>query len=442
MSPLGLSGLASGLDTEAIITQLMGVERQPRTRMVLQDTQAQARQTQLKELATKLGTVRDAAAALRSTTTWADVQKVSSSDTAQIAVTAKGTVAPGSRLIEVSQVAVAAQHAFEYTPSTAVQSISIGSTFALTVDPSSTVATVAAAINARNDAPVTAVVAGGKLVLTNRASGEPPLVPDDVAVGTGLLTELPAYARAGANAEYTIDGSPRSSASNVITDAVLGLELTLKSTTAASAPVSVSVGDPGTDIDGVKAKVQAFVSAYNTTVDYIRAKVSEQPVKNPTTTTDAAKGLFRGDTMLNGVLTSMRSQIGDLSDLGISTGTPSGATRFSADAVAGHLEINDAKLTAAVAGDRAVLRTRLEGLSDRITAVVTPVAGAQVTARLSSEDAVRKRLADAMSATDVRLADKEKHLRAQFSAMESALGAAQAAQAQMSAQLGSLSSRG
>jgi flagellar capping protein FliD len=142
--------------------------------------------------------------------------------------------------------------------------------------------------------------------------------------------------------------------------------------------------------------------------------------------------------MLNGVLASMRSQIGDLSSLGISTGAPSGTAKFSADAVAGHLAIDDTKLSAALAGDRAALRTKLEGLGDRITAVVTPIAGAQVTARLSSENAVRKRLADGMSAIDVRLADKEKHLRAQFSAMESALAAAQAAQGQMAAQLGAL----
>jgi flagellar capping protein FliD len=43
-----------------------------------------------------------------------------------------------------------------------------------------------------------------------------------------------------------------------------------------------------------------------------------------------------------------------------------------------------------------------------------------------------------MAAMDVRLADKEKGLRAKFTAMESALAAAQSAQAQMTAQLASL----
>ncbi|MEA2154103.1 MAG: flagellar hook-associated protein 2, partial [Solirubrobacteraceae bacterium] len=171
MSPIALSGLASGLDTESIITQLMSVEQAPRTRMALQDTQAQARQGTLKDLTTKLNAVRDAATALRSTATWADVQTVGSSDAARVSVRAlSGAAAPGSHQLEVSRLAVTAQHAFDYTASTTAQSVQIGS-FTLAVDPNSTVGTVAAAINARADSPVSAVVASGKLVLTSRASG-------------------------------------------------------------------------------------------------------------------------------------------------------------------------------------------------------------------------------------------------------------------------------
>jgi flagellar capping protein FliD len=43
-----------------------------------------------------------------------------------------------------------------------------------------------------------------------------------------------------------------------------------------------------------------------------------------------------------------------------------------------------------------------------------------------------------MAATDVRLATREKRLRAQFTAMESALAASQSAQSQLTAQLNAL----
>lgn len=433
MSPLALSGLASGLDTESIITSLMSVERQPRTRLALQDTQAQARQTALRELSTKLKSVRDAVAALHSATTWADVQKVTSSDAARVAVRApQGSAAPGTRVIEVSALAVTAQHAFAYTASASPQSITIGA-FTLAVDPASTAATVAAAINDRDDAPVSAVVAGGKLVLTSKTSGAG---GDFTVDATALLAEDGAYARAGADAAYTLDGVAKTSSSNVITDALLGAEITLKATT--SAPVSIAVTDPAIDQDAVKAKVTAFVTAYNATVDYIRGKLSEKPVRDATTNADAVKGLFHGDTMLGSVLSSMRAEIGDLSDLGISTGAPSGTASFSADAVAGKLRIDDTKLSAALTDDPDALRARLQAFGERLSAVVSPVAGARVDERLSSVEATRKRLADAMAATDVRLANKEKRLRAQFAAMESALAASQAAMSQLQSQLGSL----
>jgi flagellar capping protein FliD len=134
----------------------------------------------------------------------------------------------------------------------------------------------------------------------------------------------------------------------------------------------------------------------------------------------------------------MRSQMGDLSALGISTGAASGSSTFSADAVAGKLRVDDLKLTAALTGDRAVLQTALNGLGQRLSDVVTPVAGARVTEARSTVTSERKRLADSIAQTDVRLADKEKRLRAKFAAMESALAASQSAQAQLTSQLASL----
>jgi flagellar hook-associated protein 2 len=446
MTPIALSGLASGLDTESIITQLISVERQPRTRMALADTQAQSRQATLRDISTKIQAVRDAATALYSATSWTDTQKLTSSDTARVAVSAEGTAAPGTRRIEVAKLAVPAQRAFAYSPNTSQQTtITFGppptppgqtSTsqvppFTLDVPPGSSAAAVAASLNANADAPVSAVVVNGDLVFTSRKTG---LAGDFVADSPTLL-EKPAFARAGGQAEYTVDGgATQKSDSNVLTDVILGASVTLKATT--SGPVTVDVNPPGIDPEALKTKVKAFVTAYNSTVDSIRTKLQEKPVKGATTGTDAVKGLFYGDTLLSGMLSSMRSEIGGLADLGISTGNPSGTGKPSDDAVAGRLTLDDAKLTAALTADPAALRTRLETLGQRMSTVVAPLAGARVDARLTSVDSIRKRLATDMAAIDVRLADKEKSLRAKFSAMETALAASQAAQARLQAQLG------
>lgn len=432
MSPISLSGLASGIDTDSIVTQLMAVEGQSKTRLQIADAKAEARDDGLKDLATKLGAVRDAANALKSSTLMTNIQRVTSSDSARISVLAAAGAAPGTRSLEVTALAVTAQHAFTYTASADPQTITVGG-FSLAVDPNSTAATVAAAINDRADAPMSAVVAGGKLVLTSRTGGAS---GDFSMAATPLLAEDAGYARAGSDAAYTVDGVPRTSSSNVITDAVLGVEVTLKATT--TSPVSVTVSDPAPDADSVKSKITAFVSAYNSAVDFIRGKLAETRVKDPTTSADAAQGIFSGDSMLTGVLSSMRSQMGDLSALGISTGDTTGSATFSADAVAGKLKVDDAKLTAALTGDRTVLQTALSGLGQRISDVVSPVAGARITDARSTVSAERKSLADSLAQTDVRLADKEKRLRAKFAAMESALAASQSAQAQLTAQLSSL----
>lgn len=315
---------------------------------------------------------------------------------------AEAGAAPGTRLIEVSQLAVTSQHAFSYTPSASPETITIGA-FSLAVDPSSNAATVAAAINGRADAPVSAVVASGKLVLTSRASGA---ANDFSVAATALLAEDLTHARAGKDALYTVDGAARPpSASNVITDAILGVEVTLKATT--SAPISVTVSDPGPDTDSVKAKVTAFVSAYNTAVDLIRGKLAEKRVKDPTTNLEAGKGLFASEPMLTNALSSMRSNIGDLAAFGISTGSAKAGSTFSADSVAGKLTVDDTKLTAALAGSGSALRTALDGLGQRLSDVVTPVAGKHVTEALSTVSSERKRVADAIARTDVRLASKD-----------------------------------
>jgi flagellar hook-associated protein 2 len=434
MSSLGLSGLASGMDTDAIVTQLMTLERAPRDRMVLEDTRAQARGAGLNQLASMLNAVKDAATALKGTTTWANVQKVTSSDAARVGVTAAAGAAPGTRLIEVSQLAVTSQHAYTYTPSASPETMTIGG-FSLAVDPNTGAADLAAALNARVDSPVSAVVAAGKLVLTSRASGA---ANDFTLAGTPLAAEDARYARAGQDALYSVDGvAAPPSASNVITSAVLGAELTLKATT--TGPISVTVTDPAPDTDAVKAKVNAFVTAYNGAVDLIRSKLSETKVAVPATSAEAGRGQLASDPLLTGVLSSMRSQIGDLSAFGISTGAAiAGATTFSPESVAGKLTVDDTKLTAAMTTNGAALRTALDGLGQRLVDVVTPVAGTQVTAALEGVSSDRKRVADSIARTDVRLADHEKRLRAQFSAMESALAASQAAQSQLSAQLSGL----
>src|SRR5215468_7838730 len=105
-SPLfNISGLASGIDTNSIVTQLMTIERQPQVRLQQQQTVEAARQQALRDVNTRLSNLQDAIAGLRDVSTWADQQEVDSSDSSHVTALRTGGAAAGGYQIAVSQLA-------------------------------------------------------------------------------------------------------------------------------------------------------------------------------------------------------------------------------------------------------------------------------------------------------------------------------------------------
>ena len=68
--PISLTGLASGLDTDSIIQQLMAIDQQKVTAVSNQQSGVQAHQSLLKAIQTKLDAFKSAAATLSDATTW------------------------------------------------------------------------------------------------------------------------------------------------------------------------------------------------------------------------------------------------------------------------------------------------------------------------------------------------------------------------------------
>src|SRR3712207_8820183 len=111
-SGLRLGGLSSGLDTEAIVGQLMALERQPRARLERKQAAVQARQDALRDIATKLKTLKSAAQALSSAGTWAPTQTVTSTDAARVGARSVASITPGTYSVEVTQIATNASRTF------------------------------------------------------------------------------------------------------------------------------------------------------------------------------------------------------------------------------------------------------------------------------------------------------------------------------------------
>src|SRR3712207_4533251 len=111
-SGLRLGGLSSGLDTEAIVSQLMAIERQPRNRLERRQAAVQARQDALRDISTKLKTLKSAAQALSSAGSWAPTQSITTSDAARVGARMVGSATPGTYDVEVQQVATTASRTF------------------------------------------------------------------------------------------------------------------------------------------------------------------------------------------------------------------------------------------------------------------------------------------------------------------------------------------
>lgn len=448
MSPISLSGLASGMDTDAVISQLMALERVPRQRTELQQAAVRARQENLRDISSKLGALQTAAAGLRSAALWEGTQTVESSDATKVAAQRTGGAGPGGYQVEVTRLASATQRTFTYTSQPSASQLSIaGETIDLAEN--ATLDDAVSAINAAST-KVYAVNVNGSLVLSSRTTG----AASDFAATGAAVAENGAAAKAGQDAAFRVDGVDRASASNTVTDAIPGLELTLKAPT--SSPMTITVGAPGVDQEAVKAKVRAFVEQYNKTMETLRTAVAEKRVANPSNTTDARKGSLYADDTVVRALRQLRETVGqaiggmttydDLADIGISTGAATGSGTLSKDAVAGKLVLDEAKLSAALTADPAAVqkllggKTGTDGAAQALEAVIRPFTetGGALDGRITSADSEISRLSDRLATFDDRLAAKEERLRRQFVALEQALARSQSLQADLAARLGSL----
>src|SRR5688572_860860 len=172
-----IGGLASGLDTDAIVSQLIALERGPQIRLRQKQTIEEARQTALRDVKTRLQNLSTKIAGLRDIATWADVQSVSSSDPTKLDATRTAGAAAGAYTVSVTQLARAAQKT-QQTGATSASAdgtltFQVGTSSAISVDLTGgdSLSTIATKINGSSDIPVYASEVGGKLVISAKSTG-------------------------------------------------------------------------------------------------------------------------------------------------------------------------------------------------------------------------------------------------------------------------------
>lgn len=449
-SPLAVSGLASGLDTESIISSLMAIERQPRTLMTYKQAASQAQEDDLNALKTKLTALSLAKSALSSVTLWTPTQTVDTTDATKVTARRTGGAGPGGYQLDVANLASAEQRTFTLGDTSAASTLTLTASGQATgvsvpIAAGATVDDVVSAINANSSAPVYAVNVDGKLVLSSKQTGAANgfSVAGDTQLVAGTV-------KAGVDATYSVDGITKTSATNVVANGIPGVELTLRAPTASA--ITVNVGAPAPDKDQTIAAVKAFVSAYNDVVDTVRAELKDKRVPNPSSAADARKGDLFGDTMLSGMLDSMRQTVSTVSvggltmaDIGVSTGQSTGAAA-TADMIDGKLTADDAALSQALDSDPAAVQKLLGGMPDTqgfaqaFGAVLDPIqqAGGLLDARIDAANDAVKLFQSQMDDMDQRLTLREDYLRKQFSSLELALQHSQAQSSDLASRLASL----
>ena len=453
-----IGGLASGMDTDGVIAQLMKLEAQPGTRWAQQKKVSEARETALKDILARVKNLQTEARNLKSVSTWADTQTVESSDSTKVTASRVAGAAPGGYAISVSNLASGDQWSYKFNPPAADTSFTItmqgGATQTVNLAAGQSLDETVGIINSNVDSKVYAVKVGDRLVLSSRDTGDAAAFTVSPVSASDALDQA-VQLRVADDAHYSLDGGVTilDSASNVVKDGIAGIEFTLKAVIPNGSPVTLNVSNPGTDQTAVKDKIKKFVEQYNSTVDLIRTKLTEAKVKDPKTDSDRAKGVLYNDSMLNGLLTRLRSSIGasfstgdanldQLSEIGISTGASTGAAA-SADALAGKLVIDDAKLTAALSGSPLTVRKLLggtagiEGIGTKLETMLEAAVkdDGDFDGRIKSADKEQRRFDDQIAALDKRIEARAKLLRAQFSAMEAAISRSQSTQSWLAGQL-------
>ena len=292
MAGLQLSGLASGFDWKTFTDSVMEMERAPARRYQAEQAKNDNKKSQLSSLGTKLSSLQTAMSALSSSSLGAGRKVVNDSSSAVVKATVSSATPVGTYEVEVVSKATASRMTSGAVSSpTAAGSLTInGTDIAITAN--QTVASVISAIN-NSDAGVTAIysataaIGAGCIVLTNRDTGDTALTVSSknavgatdsaIATSLGLTTE----AVTGSQAVFEVNGLRFTSANNTFDSTDHGIAgLSLKADTAMTSAETLTVS---ADSSGMRSKIDAFVSSFNSVADFIESTTSYTTTAGKTT---------------------------------------------------------------------------------------------------------------------------------------------------------------
>jgi flagellar hook-associated protein 2 len=443
-SALSLTGSSTtssstGLDVQSTVDQLMYAERAPERLLQNQQSTLNAQQSAFNDINSKLAVLEQKLYELRDPSGAVNARSAASSNTQLLTASADAGATTGPHTVTVERLATVSSW---YSTAS---SISDGSSFDIKVGdgPVTTIQfessnnTLESAVSYINGLGlgVTANVindaTGARITLVSQQSGAAGnIIVNNDSSGLGLSSSVQ-----GLNAKLTVDGIPVESSTNTVSGVISGVTLNL----AGQAPgtqVSLNIAP---DTARATAAINSFVSAYNAVIGAINAQFTFD-------TSSQQAGVLSG----NATLRDLQSRLlGDssysLNDGGHYTSMAAIGVDMAND---GTLSVNSSELQDALSNHYGDLQTFLQGTEDAfanrfgadLTAMTDTIEG-PVSLALNGIKADNKNISDQIDSLEVRYAVREQQLFDEYSRVDMMLRQLPTLQAQISAQLGSLTTK-
>ncbi len=375
---LRISGLASGMDTESIVSDMMKVARMPLDKLTKKQQTLEWKRDDYRAINTSLLTFRNELSNMNYTNKYR-VRSVESTDASKVTATATNVGNVGSTTISnveqlaTSTVVIGENNGNLKSGNDTLDKLNIvGTTLIINGTPiegitaNDTIDSIISKVN-NSDAGVIMYLDSfeGKMSLTSKKSGiEPINVEGELAEKLGFTGN--AENKLGQNAILTINGIKTERSSNTFTEN--GVTYSIKQTFTDTVTTTVK-----NDTDAVYDNIKSFVDKYNELISTMQSKIGEERNRDYEPLTDEEKealsesqiekwekiaktGLLRNDTTLSNALTNMRLDFSnpvendEISDL-YNNLSKIGITTTSNYLEGGKLEIDEAKLKAAIEAD-------------------------------------------------------------------------------------------
>jgi flagellar hook-associated protein 2 len=424
MSGITFTGLASGLDTGALIDQLVAAEKIPADTLTSRQSDLSTQKSIVSTLSSQLAALGAAARGMDLASELSP--RVATVSDSHLAVAVSSAAAAAAHTMRVKQLAAAQVTSSKTFASPAAGALGAGGlsiTVAGTTKSVSWTATdslddIATKITNANAGVSASVLFDGsayRLVVTATVTGTA-AAPTFVDTGDGLdLSNAANIKVPPKDAIVTIDGFDVTRPGNVIADALAGVTLTLSSPAAVSDPDTKVV--VGLDNKALTDKVKGLVDAYNKLNASLHVQLDFTGTKKGTNT------LFGDSTLrqLQGQLATVMSSAYGTSNLG--------ALGISRDKT-GAMTLDETKLAAALASDSdAVAKVFVTGgfatavatLADSYTTSGTGLFAAKTESLTNRSTALQQQIDRITKNADMLRTRLEK----QFGALEEAMSALQ-----------------